>query len=139
MSDAKPIYDLMLLLDPAAADEQKAKILSDSEAAIAKAGEVVGKHDYGLRQMTFEIQKKKEAEYHLIQFHGTPELLEALNRTLRITDGILRFRLIKLAPGTPPPPDLTARAQSEAAASAPDDFEDDDERSNRSEHVVPAT
>jgi|SRR5882757_5184125 small subunit ribosomal protein S6 len=139
MSDAKPIYDLMLLLDPAAADEQKAKILSDSEAAIAKAGEVVGKHDYGLRQMTFEIQKKKEAEYHLIQFHGTPELLAGLNRTLRITDGILRFRLIKLAPGTPPPPDLTARAQSEAAASAPDDFEDDDERSNRSEHVVPAT
>jgi small subunit ribosomal protein S6 len=119
MSDAQPTYDLMLLLDPAAADEQKAKILADAEAAIAKSGELVGKHDYGLRQMTFEIEKKTEAQYHLLQFHATPELLASLNRTLHITDGVLRFRIIKLAPGTPAPPDLTARAQSEEPAPAP--------------------
>jgi len=71
MSHAKPVYDLMLLLDPALAEEQKTKILSDAEAQIAKAGELISKHDYGLRETTFEIKKKKDAEYHLIQFHGT--------------------------------------------------------------------
>jgi small subunit ribosomal protein S6 len=123
MSDTQTIYDLMLLLDPAAADEQKSKILADTEASITNGGELVGKHEYGLRQLTFEINKKKEAQYHLLQFHATPELLANLHRTLHITDGVLRFRIIKLAPGTPAPPDLTARPQSEEPAPAPS-FED---------------
>ncbi len=123
MSDAQPTYDLMLLLDPAAADEQKSKILADAEAAIGSAGELIGKHDYGLRPTTYEIRKKKEAQYHLLQFHASsPELLANLNRTLRITDGVLRFRLIKLAPGTPSAPDLTARAQAEETP--PPSFDD---------------
>jgi small subunit ribosomal protein S6 len=125
MSDAQPTYDLMLLLDPAAPDDQKSKILADAEAAIAKGGELIGKHDYGVRQTTFEIKKKKEAHYHLLQFHATADLLASLNRTLHITDGVLRFRIIKLAPGTPAPPDLTARAQSEEPAPVPS-FDDAD-------------
>jgi len=125
MSDAKPIYDLMLMLDPAFADEQKTKILADAEAAITKGGELVGRHDYGTRQLTFEIAKKKEAQYHLLQFHATPELLASLQRTLHITDGVLRFRIVKLAPGTPAPPDLTARAQTEEPVPAPPSFDED--------------
>lgn len=126
MSDAQTTYDLMLLLDPAAADEQKSKILADTEATIAKGGELIGKHDYGLRPTTFEIEKKKEAQYHLLQFHATPDLLANLHRTLHITDGVLRFRIIKLAPGTPAPPDLTARAQpaEEQAPPAPPSYDE---------------
>jgi small subunit ribosomal protein S6 len=127
MSDAQPIYDLMLLLDVSAPDDQQAKILADSEAAITNGGELIGKHDYGTRQLTYEIRKKKEAHYHLLQFHATAELLESLNRTLHITDGVLRFRIIKLAPGTPAPPDLTARAQTEEPAAAPPSFDESPE------------
>ena len=45
------------------------------------------------------------ANYHLIQFHATPELLEGLNHSLKITDGVVRYRVIKLKHGTPPPPE----------------------------------
>jgi small subunit ribosomal protein S6 len=126
MPEKKPLYDLMVLLETNAPSEIKTKILSDAEATIAKGGEVVSKHDYGLRETTFEINKKKDAEYHLIQFHGTPDVLATLDRTLRITDGVQRFRIIKLAPGTPAAPDLKARAQADAPP-AQDDFADDAE------------
>jgi ribosomal protein S6 len=99
-----PVYDLMLLLDTAATDEQRAKILADTEAAIVAEGTLVGKHDWGARALAYEIRHKGDAEYHLFQFNATPALLERLHRTLRLTDGIVRFRIIKLAPGTPPPP-----------------------------------
>jgi small subunit ribosomal protein S6 len=99
-----PVYDLMLLLDTAATDEQRAKILADAEAAIVAEGTLVGKHDWGARALAYEIRHKGDAEYHLFQFNATPALLERLHRTLRLTDGIVRFRIIKLAPGTPPPP-----------------------------------
>jgi small subunit ribosomal protein S6 len=31
-----------------------------------------------------------------------------LDHTLKITDGVLRFRIIKLRAGTPPPPEMGA-------------------------------
>ena len=98
------VYDLMLLLDTSATDAQREKILADTEAAITAEGTLVGKHDWGARALAYEIRHKGEAEYHLFQFNATPALLERLHRTLRLTDGIVRFRIIKLAPGTPDPP-----------------------------------
>lgn len=109
MPKNKPTYDLMLLLDTAIDAEARTKILADATAHIEQLGEVVGSHDWGTRLTTYEVGKnKKDAEYHLIQFHGTPELLATLNRTLRITDGVNRFRIIKLANGVGAPPDLKA-------------------------------
>ena len=104
MTDSNTLYDLMLLLDPTAEDERKTKILADVEHLIGQHGEVVSVHDWGLRPTTFEIRKRAEAEYHLVQFHGSVELLQSLDHALKITDGVLRHRVIKLKPGTPPPP-----------------------------------
>jgi len=50
------------------------------------------------------MDHRPEGDYHLFQFEGENELLERLNHTLKITDGVLRFRVIKAKPGTPPPP-----------------------------------
>ena len=105
MAAAKPTYDLMVLLDTGAPDEQRAKILADAERLItSNGGEITSKHDWGVRALAFEIRHKTDAEYHLLQFHGVRETLEALQRMLRITDGVVRFRIIKLKPGTPAPP-----------------------------------
>ena len=115
MAAPPPVYDLMVLLDTAAPDDQRAKILSDVESMISSGGEVVGTHDWGARSMAYEIRHKTDAEYHLIQFHGNAQLLETLQRTLRIMDGVVRFRIIKLEPGTPPPPPRPERATFEPA------------------------
>ena len=115
MAAPDPIYDLMLLLDTAAPDEQRTKIVSDVETMISGGGSIVGKHDWGPRTMAYEIRHKPDAEYHLIQFYATPPLLANLQRTLRITDGVVRFRIIKLEPGTPEPPARPERAPLEAA------------------------
>jgi len=118
MAAPAPTYDLMLLLDPAAPVEQREKILADVERLISNGGTVVGKHDWGTRPMTFEIRHKAEAEYRLVQFQGPPDLPATLQRTLRITDGVTRFRIIKLAPGTAAPPEAP-RVERPAPADAP--------------------
>ena len=99
-----PLYDLVLMLDSTAPDEQRQKVLSGVETTIDSAGEIVNSQDWGVRQTAYEIRHKADAEYHLLQFHGTREVLESLQRTLKIADGVTRFRIIKLAPGTPAPP-----------------------------------
>jgi small subunit ribosomal protein S6 len=112
-----PIYDLMLLLDTQAEDATRAKIVADARAAIEAQGELVRQDDWGERPLAYPIERKASAEYHLLQFHaGSPELLAGLNRTLRITDGIMRFRIIKLKPGVPAAPDMRAARRAEPEA-----------------------
>jgi small subunit ribosomal protein S6 len=118
MAAPDPLYDLMLLLDTSAPEEQRKKVLSDVEAMVSSSGTIVGNHDWGTRALAYEIGHRGDAEYHLLQFHGPAELLANLHRTLRITDGVVRFRIIKLAPGTPAPPEPRAE-RVEAPVEAP--------------------
>ena len=122
MPQQPTIYDLMLLLSTSAPDEQRAKVLADVEAAIpAAGGSIERKADWGTRPMAYRIAHQPDAEYHLIQFSGPTALLESLGHTLRITDGVLRFRIIKVLPGTPPasdsPPPVIAGTPATPAAS----------------------
>ena len=93
------------------ADAARAKIVADAKAAIEAQGELLRHDDWGNRTLTYPIDRKTEAEYHLFQFHSpNAELLSSLDRTLRIVDGVLRFRLIKLKPGVPDAPEMHASA-----------------------------
>src|SRR3954467_8744109 len=112
----------MLMLDPNAPEGRGDQILGDVEQAIG-SGALIGRHDWGVRRMTFEIDHRPEADYHLFQFEADVPLLERLDHTpkitdggarapllarlahmLKVADGVLRFRIIKLRAGMPPPP-----------------------------------
>ena len=118
MASPEPLYDLVLLLDTSAPEDQRKKVLTDVESAISTAGTIVNGVDWGTRALAYEIRHRTDAEYHLLQFHGSPVLLANLQRMLRIADGVVRFRIIKLAPGTPAPTELP-RAEAPAAPPAP--------------------
>jgi small subunit ribosomal protein S6 len=115
-----PTYDLVLLLDGQAEEAARAKIVADARSAIEAQGELLRHDPWGERPLAYPIERHASAEYHLLQFHaGAPELLSGLDRTLRITDGILRFRIIKLKPGVPEAPDLRAAGAARPAGSEP--------------------
>lgn len=123
MANDALLYDLVLLLSTSVEDDQRAKILADVEAAIAAAGGSIERNDkWGQRPMAYEIRHQPEAEYHLLQFQAPGTLIEELSHTLRITDGVLRFRVIKVRPGTPDapssPPPVVAVASAHGGSSA---------------------
>jgi small subunit ribosomal protein S6 len=123
MAQDAPLYDLTLLLTLNSPEEQRAKVLSDVERAITTTGGSIERDDdWGRRPLAFQIRHQPEAEYHLLQFKAPPTLIEELSHTLRITDGVLRFRVIKVRPGTPPapssPPPVVVAAPPTSAASS---------------------
>jgi small subunit ribosomal protein S6 len=117
------LYDLMLLLDSDAPGERRQEILREVESALASGGSVESQHDWGVRRLAYEIDHRGEAEYHLFQFRSSPELLDSLRRTLRLMDGIVRFRLIRVRPGTPPPPAARSEGVGERSAGSGDPAE----------------
>jgi small subunit ribosomal protein S6 len=98
------VYDLMLVLDAEAPEDRRAEILEGVREAIEADGTLHGVHDWGTRRLAFEIRKRGDGAYHLIQLEGGRSLLERLDRTLKIADAVLRHRFIRLRSGTPPPP-----------------------------------
>jgi small subunit ribosomal protein S6 len=118
-------YDLVLILDLQAEADARAKILADTRAAIEAQGELLRHDEWGERPLAYPIERHASGEYHLLQFHpGDVALLAALDRTLRITDGVLRFRIVKLRPGVPDAPDMRSapvvkRPDAEAPAESP--------------------
>ena len=106
-------YDLMLLLDPAAPEDRRNAAISEVESLIGSV--LIASYDWGQRRLAYEIDHRPEADYRLYQFEGDNALLERLNQRLRILDGVLRFRIIRLKPGqtTPPPPEHQAPRRRE--------------------------
>ncbi len=125
MANSTRLYDLMLILSTAVEEERRAKLISDVESQIAAGGGTVQRRDeWHARPLTFEISHQGEGEYHLIQFTGPTAVLDSLSHSLRIDDAVLRFRIIKVTPGTPPPPDspppvLTGAGSGTATGQAP--------------------
>jgi small subunit ribosomal protein S6 len=127
MSKDPILYDLVLLLSAEADEDTRNNLVGEVESMIAAAGGSVSrKQAWGQRPTTYQINHQSEADYHLLQFTGPTSLLESLSHTLRIADAVLRFRVIKVVPGTPEAPEgappilagaggVTAAVEGEAA------------------------
>jgi len=119
MAARSPLYDLVLLLSATAPEEQRTKILSNVESKIsAVQGSIERRDDWGQRPLAYRIKHQPDADYHLLQFTAPPTLIETLSHDLRITDGVVRFRVIKNLPGTPPAPDSAPPVVATAAPAA---------------------
>ena len=106
MSKDPILYDLVLLLSAESDEDTRTQLVGEVETMIADAGGSVSrKQAWGQRPTTYRINHQSEADYHLLQFTGPTSLLESLSHTLRIADSVLRFRIIKVVPGTPEAPD----------------------------------
>jgi small subunit ribosomal protein S6 len=112
-----PFYDLFVLLDPEAPEERRAAIVEQVKRQIDSGGaSLKGDADWGMRRLSYEIDHRREAQYHLFQFEGTPEVLNQLHRALSIDDSVLRHRIIRLPAepeATPTPPEETRRTGEE--------------------------
>ena len=100
-------YELILMLDPQAGDEQRDKVAADAKSKLETAGEIKHEGTWGTRKMAYEIDKRGEADYRVWRFTGDKALLDDLDHSLKITDGVLRFRIFKVPADSPNivPPD----------------------------------
>jgi small subunit ribosomal protein S6 len=89
-------YELILMLDPETPDENREQIVATARQRIESAGEIKQERTWGLRKMAYEIDKRDEADYRFFRFDGETALLDDLNHSLRITDGVLRYRIFKV-------------------------------------------
>jgi small subunit ribosomal protein S6 len=122
-ADQRNEYELVLMLDPEAPDERRDQIASDARNRIEGKGELKTERAWGMRKLAYEIRQRTEADYRFFRFETDSPLLDELNHNLKITDGVLRFRIFKVDPRSPviepPPPMALAGATAPRGAGGP--------------------
>jgi small subunit ribosomal protein S6 len=103
-------YELILMLDPEVDDERREQIASEARTRIESSGALKHDESWGTRKMAYDIDQRTEADYRFYRFVGESPLLDDLDHNLKITDGVLRFRIFRVDPRSPliTPPDPSA-------------------------------
>ena len=88
-------YELMYILVNNGADEEKDAMIEKINALITKNGGVVESVEkIGNKKLAYEINKKHEGYYVLVNFESSANVPAVLSSTLRITEDVLRFIVV---------------------------------------------
>jgi small subunit ribosomal protein S6 len=111
-------YELGFILNPEVSEEQTRAILDRVEQVVANHnGEVVRVNQWGRRRLGYPIQRHRDGFYVFIDMILTPETVIELERTLKVSEEVLRH-LIKRRDPKSAQKEREARAAAAAAAAA---------------------
>jgi small subunit ribosomal protein S6 len=103
-------YELMVILDPDLEERTIAPSLDTFLNVVRNGGGTVEKVDvWGRRRLSFEIDKKVEGIYAVVDLNAEPAVMKELDRQLNLNESILRTKVMR--------PEL--RASKPAPAKAP--------------------
>ena len=89
-------YEIMVILDPSLEERTVAPSLDTYLNVIRTAGGSVEKLDvWGRRRLAYEIGKRTEGIYAVIDLQATPAAVAELDRQLRLNESVLRTKVIR--------------------------------------------
>lgn len=91
-------YELLFFVAPTIEDETRLAVMKRIETTIAEGeGKVENVEDWGKRKLAYEVAGLTEGDYTLIDFHANPANIAELDRVLRITDAVVRHKIVRRA------------------------------------------
>ena len=89
-------YELMVILDPDLEERAVAPALDQFLNVVRSGGGTVEKVDvWGRRRLAYEIQKKSEGIYAVVDLHAEPPVVKELDRQLNLNEAVLRTKVIR--------------------------------------------
>lgn len=87
-------YELMVILDPEIDERTVAPSMDKYMQQVTEAGGSVEKVDiWGKRRLAYEIKKRSEGIYVVIDMTTTPDVALEINRQMSLNESILRTKL----------------------------------------------
>ena len=89
-------YEMMIILDPSLEERPVQPSLEQVLKVVTNAGGVVDKVDvWGRRRLSYEIAKKSEGIYTVINLTAEPGTVKELDRQLNLNEAILRTKILR--------------------------------------------
>lgn len=89
-------YELMVILNPEVEERAVEPTLKKFLEVVTKENGTVDKLDiWGRRRLAYEIQKKSEGIYAVVNFTAEPQTAKELDRVLNLNENIMRTKIIR--------------------------------------------
>lgn len=89
-------YELMVILDPELDERTVQPSLDQFLTVIREDGGTIESLDiWGKRRLAYEIQKKPEGIYAVVNFTATPAATAELDRQLRLNEAVMRTKVLR--------------------------------------------
>lgn len=89
-------YEVMVILDPELEERTVAPSLEQFLGVIRQAGGTIEKIDiWGRRKLAYEIRKKSEGIYAVVDLTSEPAAVQELDRQLGLNESVLRTKVTR--------------------------------------------
>lgn len=89
-------YEMMVILDPDIEERTVAPSLDKYLSVVSTAGGSIDKVDiWGRRRLAYEINKKSEGIYAVVDFTAEPATAKELDRQLGLNEAVLRTKVMR--------------------------------------------
>jgi len=113
-------YELGFILAPEVNEEQTRGILDRVGQIVAtRGGEVVRVNQWGRRRMAYPIEHHRDGYYVFVDMIAAPETITELERTLRVSEEVLRHMITRREPWVAHKYRVAFAAAAAAAAATP--------------------
>ncbi|GAB3063776.1 30S ribosomal protein S6 [Monashia sp. NPDC004114] len=89
-------YELMVILDPETEERTVGTTMDKFLAVVKNDGGTVDNVDvWGRRRLAYDIKKKSEGIYAVVNFTAEPATAQELDRQLNLSESIMRTKLLR--------------------------------------------
>jgi small subunit ribosomal protein S6 len=129
-------YELMLVLRPDAPDERASAVIDrTTRYVVAEGGQIVKVAPWGRRRLAYPIERYREGSYHIIVFESPAEAIAELERSLQITEDVLRYLVVRTFRPVRARRDAQATEGDEGDEAEAEMPSDDDEEADDGERI----
>ena len=125
-------YELMLVLRPDVPDDRSQAVIDRvTRQLVAGAGQIVKVAPWGRRRLAYPIDRHREGSYHIVLFDAPGDAIAELERSLLITEEVLRHLVTRVERPTRPSRredgEEDEMSEDELALARQDDVEEDED------------
>ncbi|ASY33876.1 MULTISPECIES: 30S ribosomal protein S6 [unclassified Streptomyces] len=89
-------YEVMVILDPDLEERSVAPLIESFLSVVREADGKVEKVDtWGRRRLSYEINKKPEGIYSVIDLQAEPAVIKELDRQMNLNESVLRTKVLR--------------------------------------------
>jgi small subunit ribosomal protein S6 len=89
-------YEVMIILDPDLEERSVAPLIETFLSVVREGNGKVEKVDtWGRRRLSYEINKKPEGIYSVIDLQAEPAVVKELDRQMNLNESVLRTKVLR--------------------------------------------
>ena len=103
-----PLYESTFIARPDISSQQVDGLAEQFREILTDAGGEIAKTEYwGLRSLAYRIKKNRKGHYYFMNIDAPPEAIDAMERTMRINEDVIRYLTVRVNEHDPNPAPLT--------------------------------